>query len=158
MPLTINVRQLEDGDQTLAGELPVAELELLLDPEVMCATKPLRYRLEAQSIEPALLVQGSLRLDLECDCVRCLKRFTYRIEIPDWACHLTLEGEDKVATVGDFVDLTPFLREDILLSLPQHPLCKLGCRGMKSAVAAAGKPGGTPSAWTTLDKLKIKKD
>ncbi len=162
MPLKVNVRQLEKGDQTLAGELPVAELELMLDPEVMRAPKPLRYRLQAQSMEPAILVQGSLRLDLECDCVRCLKRFTHRIEIPDWACHFTLEGEEKVATVDDSVDLTPFLREDILLSLPQHPLCKPGCRGMKPAAAAAGKPAGgqlvgTPSVWTTLDKLKLKK-
>ncbi len=161
MPLKISIRQLEKEDQTLVGELPAAELDLMLEMGVMEATKPLRYRLQAQHLELAVLVQGSLRLEIECDCVRCLKRFKHRIELSDWACHLPLVGEEQVLTVEDSVDLTPFLREDILLSLPQHPLCKMGCRGIKTAAAekpSAGQPGGTPSAWTTLDKLNIEKE
>ncbi len=175
MPLKVSIRQLEKGDQTLVGELPTADLELMLDPTVMREAKPLRYRLQVQILNDAVLVQGSLRLDLECDCVRCLKRFTNRIELDEWACHvpLTVEesdeeleelGEKPVAIVDDFVDLTPFLREDILLTLLQHPLCKPECRGMKSGPAVAGKksaagqPDGLPSTWAALDKLKIKKD
>jgi len=62
--------------------------------------------------------------------------------------------------VGDCVDLTPFLREDILLTLPQHPLCKPDCRGL-SQFAAGGASGPTSqtnagaSAWAALNKLKL---
>jgi uncharacterized protein len=160
MPLKINVRQLEKAEQTLRGQLPAQEMDLMLDAEVIRAPGSLHYRLQAQHLEHAVLVQGSLRLDLECDCVRCLKRFTRRVDLPEWTCHLPLTGEDKVTTVDDSVDLTPLLREDILLSLPQHPLCKPGCRGMKSASAMGGKkPADQPSAaWAALDKLKIEKE
>jgi uncharacterized metal-binding protein YceD (DUF177 family) len=58
------------------------------------------------------------------------------------------------------VDLTPFLREDILLELPQHPLCKPDCSGLKKPKAGKSKknsPGATAdsSAWSELDKLKF---
>ena len=175
MPLKVSLRQLEKGEQTLAGELPVEDLDLMLDAEVMRSAKPLRYELEAQILNDAVLVRGSLRLDLECDCVRCLKRFINRIELGDWACLIPLVneesdeeleelGEKPVVIVDDSVDLTPFLREDILLTLLQHPLCEPECRGMKSAPAAAGKkpaaeqPDEASPAWAALDKLKIRKE
>ena len=76
--------------------------------------------------------------------------------------HLPLVGEDAVPVTNDCVDLTPFLREDILLTLPQHPLCKPDCRGL-SQFAAGGASGQTSqtnagaSAWAALNKLKLNK-
>jgi uncharacterized metal-binding protein YceD (DUF177 family) len=101
-----------------------------------------------------------LVLPLACQCVRCLKAFEYKLELPDWACHIPLLGEEKAPIVSDCVDLTPFLREDILLELPQHPLCKPDCGGLKKPKAGKSKktsPGVTPdaSAWSELDKLKF---
>ena len=49
------------------------------------------------------------------------------VGIATWTLHLPLEGEDKVTVENDCVDLTPFVREDILLEFPQHPLCKPDC-------------------------------
>jgi uncharacterized metal-binding protein YceD (DUF177 family) len=75
---------------------------------------------------------------------------------------LPLEGEDKVEAQGDFVDLTPYVREDILLALPQHPLCEAECKGLpKGSAAKLKKVSGTgkfeekPAAWSELDKLKL---
>jgi uncharacterized metal-binding protein YceD (DUF177 family) len=56
------------------------------------------------------------------------------------------------------VDLTPFAREDMLLELPRHPLCKLDCGGLKEI--KTGKARKTvdeiaPSAWAELNKLKL---
>ena len=75
---------------------------------------------------------GSLTLTLDCECVRCLKTFEHELKLTDWALHLPLEGEEKVPVENDCVDLTPFVREDILLEFPQHPLCKPDCRGLKT--------------------------
>jgi uncharacterized metal-binding protein YceD (DUF177 family) len=60
------------------------------------------------------------------------------------------------------VDLTPYLREDILLEFPQHPLCDPECGGLPDAksgnannATSAGKPNEGSSAWAELNKLKL---
>jgi uncharacterized protein len=162
MPLLANLRHLEDRSLRLQGELAVAELDLELRDELIQAEKPLRYDVEVEHTGDALLVQGDVLLPLKCECVRCLKSFAFQLRLDDWTLHLPLSGEDQVSVSGDCVDLTPFLREDILLEFPQHPLCEAECRGLP--VKAAGKtkkPGdagvieGKASAWTALDKLKL---
>jgi uncharacterized metal-binding protein YceD (DUF177 family) len=74
--------------------------------------------------------------------------------------HLPLEGEDKVSIVNDCVDLTPFLREDMLLEFPQHPLCKPECGGLKKkatkSVEKSEKSKTKPDVWAELNKLKLK--
>jgi uncharacterized metal-binding protein YceD (DUF177 family) len=76
-----------------------------------------------------------------------------KIEMPNWAAHLPLEGEEAEPINNDLVDLTPHVREAILLGFPQHPLCKSDCAGLarKSDV-----PKDEPSsAWEELNKLKF---
>ena len=77
--------------------------------------------------------------------------------LKDWALHLPLEGEDKVSIDNDCIDLTPFVREDMLLEFPQHPLCKPDCAGLKkkSGIRKSGEEKNKPSAWIELDKLKL---
>jgi uncharacterized protein len=116
--------------------------------------------LEVQLLDDSLLVHGSSKLMLECQCVRCLKPFERELELNPWTCHLPLEGDEAVPLVSDCADLTPYVREDMLLELPQHPLCKPDCRGLeKMKTGNAQKTGGTdelvPSAWAELDKLKL---
>src|SRR3982751_6209064 len=118
MPLIVNLRHLELQDVPLEGELPVKELDLETRDETIQARQPLKYNLEAQKIEEGLLVQGQLRITLDCECVRCLKPFAYDLKLDHWVCHLALQGEEPVAVVNDCVDLTPYVREDILLEFP----------------------------------------
>lgn len=144
----------------LAGELPVKALDLELHDEMLRVDEPLEYDLTLQRLEDALLVTGSLYLVLHCECVRCLKPFEYALDLPDWTLHLPLTGEDAVSLKNDSLDLTPFVREDILLEFPQHPLCKPDCGGLKKKRAVQPvKSGGNnetkPSAWAELNKLKL---
>jgi uncharacterized protein len=157
MPLAINLRHLAEHEVCLQGELPVAELEFDLQDDLIRLEKPLIYDLTVEQLHDSLLVQGSLELVLDCECVRCLKPFAYTLGMDNWALHLPLEGEDKVSIVNDSVDLTPFLREDMLLEFPQHPLCKPECAGLmkKTKVRKAGDEEKPPSPWTELDKLKL---
>jgi uncharacterized protein len=64
--------------------------------------------------------------------------------------------------VNDFVDLTPYVREDILLEFPRHPVCNPECRGLpKTAIGQARNSSGTGKtevgspAWAELNKLKL---
>ena len=163
MPLLINLRHLEQKDLALKGELPVAELDIDLHDEMVQLTRPLAYQLEAQQMDEALLVRGKLVLPLSCECVRCLKAFEYTLELADWACLIPLSGEEAAPMNGDTVDLTPFLREDILLELPQHPLCKPDCGGLKKPTVVKSKQSAptdvkTSSTWAELEKLKFRKE
>jgi uncharacterized protein len=124
-------------------------------------SRPLRYDLEVQELEKSLLTQGSIELLLECECSRCLKPFEFPVRLDPWALHLPLEGDDATAVINDSVDLTPHIREDMLLGFPQHPLCKPECAGLPPAAPQNGiaetperaKQGS--SAWTDLNKLKF---
>jgi uncharacterized protein len=157
--LKVNLRHLEEHGIRLEGELPVAELDLGVEDELIHAEKPLKYDLNVELLHDALLVTGFLALPLDCECARCLKKFKTVLKLRDWAVHLPLEGEDKVSVENDCIDLTPFVREDILLNFPQHPLCKTDCAGLKQktkALKAGEDEASQPAAWAELDKLKLK--
>ena len=162
MPLVVNLRHLDAHNVRLEGELPVEEMDIDTRDEVIQVTQPLEHDLEVQKLDDSILVQGHLHLNLECQCVRCLKPFQYRLELDGWTCHLPLQGEDRVAVVNDCVDLTPYVREDILLEFPWHPLCDPECRGLPGTSigksrdsSSTGKSGMDLSAWAKLNKLKL---
>jgi uncharacterized protein len=162
MSLIVNLRHLAAHSARLRGELSVAELDLDPRDEVIQVTRPLRHDLEVQKLEGGLLLQGRLHLILDCQCVRCLKPFQYPLELKDWTCHIPLEGEERAAVVNDSVDLTTYVREDILLEFPRHPLCDPKCRGLSimsvdntNSTGVTGKPEVGSSAWAELNRLKF---
>ena|SRR2546428_2674353 len=160
MSLKFNIRHLEPHNLTLMGELSVADLELESLDELIHFEEPLSYDLELQKLENAVLAQGKLRLLLHCECARCLKPFERPLCLNHWTAHLPLKGEEKVEVVNDLVDLTPFIREDIVLSLPQQPLCGAECKGLPGASKKLGSGGlekkdPASSAWAELNKLKL---
>ena len=162
MPLTINLRHLEHNDLALKGELPAADLELEQVDELIHAPNPLHYELEVQRLDDNLLVQGNLSLTVEFECARCLKPFSRKLDFKNWSVHLPLTGEDKAEIVSDCVDLTHYIREDILLAFPQHPLCERECGGLKTQPSTRAKSSSgakqaeeTSSAWAELNKLKL---
>jgi uncharacterized protein len=92
----------------------------------------LRGALRLSRTTEGILVQGKLETATEGECRRCLSQ----IQIP-----LTLELEELFAltpgahmelTVGEdaSIDLTPLLREEIIVNTPFAPLCKPTCAGL----------------------------
>ena len=162
MSLQVNLRHLEEHPIRLQGELAPAGLDIETRDQIIQLGGPLSYDLEVQKMESGLLVQGQLRLPLRCQCVRCLKSFEYILELHQWASLLPFQGEDAVKVINDCVDLTPIIREDILLEFPQHPLCDVNCRGLRNASVGKSKTfsnigqadAGSP-AWNELNKLKF---
>lgn len=159
MPLLVNLRHLDAHNIRLRGELPVQALDIDTRDDMIQVAEPLEHDLEVQKLSDSLLVQGRLRLMLECKCVRCLKSFQYPLEIKEWTCHLPLQGEEQVPVTNDCVNLTPYVREDILLEFPQHPLCEPDCGGLPKAPVGKAKRTApserVSSAWAALDKLKF---
>jgi len=157
--LTVNLRHLETRNLALRGELPLVELDLDVRDELIHVTQPVEYDIGVERLDDAILVHGELRVALECECVRCLKKFSRRLDLDNWTLHLPLTGDEKVSVKNDCVDLTPFVREDILLEFPQHPLCRPDCGGLKPKAGKSKKNAGEKelksSAWAELNKLKL---
>ena len=160
MPVIFNVRHLEENNLVLKDELPIAELDLEEADELIHLPGPLSYDLQVQKLEKGILVQGALQVTLQCECARCLKSYPHLLLLNPWACHLALEGEEKAAVINDCVDLTPYIREDILLAFPQHPLCEPECKGLltlgdQKKSGAVREPESAAATWAELNKLKF---
>ena len=117
----------------------------------------IRYALDVGLSADGLFATGTIGVDLELECVACLERFRYPLEIPDFACQIEL-------TRAVSVDLTDPVREDILLALPPHPHCDWNgekvCQGasLRANSETAPEPlSETRDAWGALDQLKINK-
>lgn len=79
--------------------------------------EPLVYDLQVSRHADLLLATGSLQTAFSLECVRCLKRFPYRVELRGHTVEVELDS-------AEFIDLTEAIREDILLSLPVYPRCE----------------------------------
>jgi len=160
MSLKVNLRHLEEEGIRLKGELPVAELDLGIEDELIHTSHPLTHDFFIEQLHDSVLATGSMTLPLDCECGRCLKKFKTKLKLANWALHLPLEGDDKVSIDNDCIDLTPFVREDILLNFPQHPLCKTDCAGLKKknqvSPVESREAEAKPAIWSELDKLKLK--
>ncbi len=112
--MKIHLRQIPVEGLHLEGEedCPLPKL----DPEEARCAGPLRYALDVGISEGALWAKGALTQPVELRCVRCLESFPFDIEVKEFAVHTELTGPEVV-------DLTPFMREDILLNLPAYPHC-----------------------------------
>lgn len=149
--MKVHLRQIPTEGLHLEGEesCPIPDLE---KDGVVCAG-PLQYSLDLGITEGALWANGSLIQPVELACVACLQRFAHTIRVPQFALHTELGGPEEV-------DLTPFVREDILLSLPAYPRCDRD--GGKVCPAPPRTPEPDPEVtearkpdWSALDKLDL---
>lgn len=152
--MRINVKSMAEAGEVLRGSEPGTIVELA-EPDVSFPN-PVEYDLLAQLQGRALLVTGKVWTAARLRCSRCLKQFNQQIEAAEFVVHQELQGED-------FVDLTPSMREDILLQLPQRVLCQPACKGLCPSCGKDLNGGAcrcrveqTDLRWHALDGLKLK--
>jgi uncharacterized metal-binding protein YceD (DUF177 family) len=151
----VHLKQIPPEGLHLEGEEDCLIPELESDG-VRCAG-PMQYRIDVGVAEGSLWANGSLKQPVELSCVACLEKFIHQIKVPAFALHTELRGPETV-------DLSPFMREDLLLNLPAHPRCDREGGGTCKATKV-DKPAGAkqqPAAkrehdWGELDKLKLKR-
>jgi len=145
----IHLKQVPPEGLHLEGEEDCLLSELELE-EVHCAG-PMKYNIDLGMAEGALWANGFLEQPVELTCVGCLEKFVHQIKVPAFAVHTELSGPETV-------DLSPFMREDLLLNLPAHPRCdREGGRVCKATPTQVAPSGTKPKAdWSALDKLKLK--
>ena len=154
--MKIHLRQIPEDGLHLEGEESSAAYDLPAEDHLR-PLGPLHYSLDAGSSATSLWVTGEIDLDLELECVRCLEKFEYPLVVPDVVMQTELPPQETV-------DLTPYLREDILLALPAHPHCDWSgervCPGRQEAKGESaesaegeGDPARASSAWEVLDQI-----
>ena len=146
--MKVHLNQIPPEGLHLVGEedCPLGDIAT---SEIRCVG-PMRYTLDLGVSDGALWANGTIAQTVELSCVACLEKFEYEIRVPAFALHTELHGPENV-------DITPFMREDILLNLPPYPHCdRDGGRVCKAAKFEITSEDGTAKAdWSVLDKLKI---
>lgn len=157
MNLKIDPRGIPSEGLHVEGQLPVTIFALSEDDPAR-PVSPLDYQLTVMRDENDLIVHGHLGATFELTCGRCAERFQTRVELQTYGLDVEIENEDPI-------DLTIYLREDILLALPTYPRCETGNVTLREC-PAEGKfspetePLGTEldevadrNVWGTLDQL-----
>ena len=96
MPLLLSIEPLAKGAVSLKGELPLNELVMVSLDNLVEPAGPLEYNLVAEKNGDSILLEGSLKMSLKCECARCLQAYEPRIERLNWSCLLPLNGEDSL--------------------------------------------------------------
>jgi uncharacterized metal-binding protein YceD (DUF177 family) len=113
---------------------------------------PLEYSLDIGVSGSSMLVTGRLAMNVGLECVSCLKRFVFPLCVRDFVAQIELPGPE-------LVDLTPWVREDILLALPVHPHCdwdrKAKCVGPRLKYLDVAEDPKASNAWAALDHLNL---
>jgi uncharacterized protein len=109
-------------------------LELIRVPEGADVAMTLRM----ESVSEGVLVSGRVTAQLTGECGRCLRVIDDELDVEFQELyayeHSTTDetaDEDEVGRVrGDLIDLEPALRDAVVLTLPNHPLCRDACPGL----------------------------
>jgi uncharacterized metal-binding protein YceD (DUF177 family) len=155
--MKVHLKQIPPEGLHLEGEedCPLNELAA---QDIRCIG-PLHYNLDLGVSDGALWANGAITQKVELRCVACLEKFEHEISVPAFALHTELHGPETV-------DITPFMREDILLNLPAYPRCDRdggrACKGPKVTTAetipeSAAGAGKREHDWGELNKLNLRK-
>ncbi|MSR66205.1 MAG: hypothetical protein EXS24_02390 [Pedosphaera sp.] len=155
MSLKIDLSELQEGPVELAGSVALSELGIGSLDSMLHVDRQAEYYLEVSLLDGKLIARGVVELQLECDCVSCLKRFPFHVRLDPWEMETLLASPETEGNIQGSADLTPSLREDIFLALPQHPRCRPDCDGLKSVSEKAPQTGASAAAWAELDRLKL---
>ena len=109
-------------------------LELIGVPE----GSDLVLHLRLESVTEGVLVSGQVRAQLRGECGRCLRDIEDTLEVTFQELYAYQNSttdetadEDEVGRIhGDLIDLETALRDEVVLALPNNPLCRDDCPGL----------------------------
>ena len=92
------------------------------------------------SMEDVLVLNASIKTNLELQCSRCLDTFIYPIDI-DIEERFTnnkdlLDDEEIIFVEGDVLNITEVVENSIISTLPIKRLCNKNCKGLCSSCGA----------------------
>ncbi len=99
-------------------------------------------RIQLHREDGRIAIDGTLTVDLKLSCARCLAPVTFRderdiraallLDAPPGEEEVELRGPDLEESYleGDEIDLLELVREQVILAVPDKPLCDEDCLGL----------------------------
>ena len=156
----VHINDLPPEGKQFVGEIrPAVFHDLSPDSPTPCS--PTKFDVLVSLDKESVLVEGVVETEFELECSRCLEKFKWKLRLDPYFSDEPREGRSNL-------DLTEFLREDILLALPGYPHCE-DSTDSKRVCPAAGKfadaseyapisdeapPTPQNDLWAALDGLK----
>ena len=163
--MRVKIDKIRDGGVELAEPMAQNALETVLAEAAtdFRARGEVAVRVDLSEAGDRIVARGHLETPLTGTCKRCLREVALTTPAdfvlglrqgapavrhddeldPDEdpghgppAGSFTLEEADEDTYTGDEIDLAPFVREQILLSLPDYVLCDPDCKGLCSVCGA----------------------
>ncbi len=142
--LKFNIREIGINGREVTRHLDYQCVQSMLAPvgvELTTEEAEAQVELTLSLIEDAILVHGTIQASFNITCGRCLGPAPVRLEERD--LHVTFlpapsnaESDLEINDVntfthdGDELDLEPFVRELLVMSIPMAPLCDPDCKGI----------------------------
>jgi uncharacterized protein len=103
------------------------------------AGDPIHLDLRLESVVEGVLASGTVTVDVSGECSRCLGAVNEHVEVtvtelyayPYSATDESTDAEEVSRIVDEKIDLEPAVRDAVLLELPNAPLCREDCPGMR---------------------------
>ena len=151
--MIIDIRDIGFEKRRFTGDEPASIIGL--EDENVKVDSPVRYDLQVYVVSNELLIEGTLSTGVLFRCSRCAEYFRHNAVVRDFR-----RVRDAGAEI-EYVDLTGDIREAIILSFPNYPVCREGCRGLCSMCGRNLNDGGcdcgppAENRWEALDGLNI---
>lgn len=176
--MKVRIADIKDAGTDLAADEAVAAYPDLLalqgDGEAEFLA-PLSIQLHVVREYDHIRVKGSIRTEVKLHCSRCLVDFTRAIDsgftifyspagdLPqDEEVELAEEDLVSVTYVGDEIDFTHEIAEQVIMEIPYKPLCHAECRGICATCGADLNanpcdcpPAGAGFAFSALKNINV---
>lgn len=171
--MIVDVTSLKDAQSSF--DFQVAPDEIDLEGEAVKLKDVIKVEGKLKKGIAQTEVHGKIYGEIEVECNRCLQPAEMYLEFPFDAVFVTAENytQEKEAELkaddlevsvfeGDKIDLTELVREQILLNLPSHVLCREDCQGLCQKCGANlnlidcnCEEEEIDPRWSALKKLKL---
>jgi uncharacterized protein len=173
--MIIHFTEQNDSDISFAQIYDAKTVDL--EDEMVRVAGPIEINGMARRSSEIARLKGNLRGSFEIECSRCLQPSRYELETEFEADFVTLENygaashenelnsTDLTLSVydGEQIDLDEVVREQVLLNLPMHWLCKEDCAGLcekcganKNTLSCDCETKEIDPRWSALQQLKSK--
>jgi uncharacterized protein len=168
--MILPIKRIPDGHSVLSQIV-----EMSGEQEQWVTTKSLACRAEIDRIRSQLHIQLIYKGSVQLECARCCSRFDlpiagdFRIMCVHASGAAGAAGKDNGFSkqeidfifddTTDEIDVTPFIYEEVMVSLPMKPLCSEECTGIAVEIpvtaAKIAESGETfDPRWEALKKLR----
>jgi uncharacterized protein len=152
--MKIDLARLSSGGEQFVGVEPPEIMDLSGDVLVQ-QVHPVRYDLRVELVGNELLVRGKVETEVTFACSRCAEPVV--VPLQENRFLVSLEVSDE----AEYVDLTPEIRESMILAFPSQPVCRDDCKGLCPYCGKNWNEGSCECQpppevhWDALDGLKL---